>query len=229
MTSRSVPTQVLAFVPSLPAAPCWVTGRSWSDRVGISQSCRGKLLPKGLVASAVSLFDRRGRFFVRPEGPFLRPDLGSGRRRAQLRSRLAAGHRRRRRAAVLTAASTAPGSDGSGPSSGDAAGLAVGFAGDQHGPGDARGLGGLCEHGDLDRPAGEDAALPGGGATGTDAGGAHYGAGAEGQELAQPDVALAADAGVAAFAGAGVFARGQAAPWRQSRARCGTAGRRRQR
>jgi hypothetical protein len=39
-------------------------------------------------------------FFVRPEGPFLRPDLGSRWRRAQLRSRLAAGHRRRRRAAV---------------------------------------------------------------------------------------------------------------------------------
>ncbi len=42
--------------------------------------------------------------------PFLRPDLISARRRAQPRSRLAAGHRRRRRAAVLTAVSTASGS-----------------------------------------------------------------------------------------------------------------------
>ena len=42
--------------------------------------------------------------------PFLRPDLISAWRRAQPRSRLAAGHRRRRRAAVLTAVSTASGS-----------------------------------------------------------------------------------------------------------------------
>jgi len=41
--------------------------------------------------------------------PFLRPDLNSEWRRAQPRSRLAAGHRRRRRAAVLTAGSTASG------------------------------------------------------------------------------------------------------------------------
>jgi hypothetical protein len=40
--------------------------------------------------------------------PFLRPDLVSEWRRAQPRSRLAEGHRRRRREAVLTAASTAP-------------------------------------------------------------------------------------------------------------------------
>src|SRR5215469_1298446 len=54
----------------------------------------------------VSLFDRT---------PFLRPDLRyRNRRRAPPRSRLAAGHRRSRRAAVLTAASTAPCSFGSG-------------------------------------------------------------------------------------------------------------------
>jgi len=41
--------------------------------------------------------------------PFLRPDLRIDGRRAQLPSRLAAGHRRRRRAATLTVASTAPG------------------------------------------------------------------------------------------------------------------------
>jgi hypothetical protein len=33
MTQRDVPTPVLAFVPSLPVAPCWVSGRSGSDRV----------------------------------------------------------------------------------------------------------------------------------------------------------------------------------------------------
>ena len=101
-------------------------------------------------------------------------------------------------------------------------------AGDHHGPGDARDLGGLGEHGDLDRPAGEDAALPEGGAIATGAGGAHHGAGAEGQELAQPGVALAADPGVAAFAGAGVLARGQPAPAAKV-ARYRTAGRRRRR
>jgi len=45
--------------------------------------------------------------FVRPGGPSLRPDLALGERRAQTPSRLAAGHRRRRREAALTALSTA--------------------------------------------------------------------------------------------------------------------------
>jgi transcriptional regulator with XRE-family HTH domain len=45
---------------------------------------------------------------ARPEDCFLRPDRSSGWRRAQPRSRLAAGHRQRRRAAVLPAASTTP-------------------------------------------------------------------------------------------------------------------------
>jgi hypothetical protein len=49
------------------------------------------------------------RFLGSISRPFLRPDLSSRWRRAQLRSRLAEGHRRRRRAAVLTAASTASG------------------------------------------------------------------------------------------------------------------------
>jgi hypothetical protein len=49
-------------------------------------------------------------------GPFLRPGLHNRKRRAQWRSRLAAGHRQRRRAAVLTAASTAQCSIGPGPS-----------------------------------------------------------------------------------------------------------------
>ena len=47
-------------------------------------------------------------------GPFLRPGLHNRKRRAQWRSRLAAGHRQRRRAAVLTAASTAQCSIGPG-------------------------------------------------------------------------------------------------------------------
>ena len=44
------------------------------------------------------------------QAPFLRPDLTLAGRRAQPQSRMAAGHRRRRREASLTAASTAPGS-----------------------------------------------------------------------------------------------------------------------
>src|ERR1700756_2532468 len=50
------------------------------------------------------------QFLCSISGPFLRPDLIFAWRRAQPRSRLAAGHRRRRRAAVLTAVSTASGS-----------------------------------------------------------------------------------------------------------------------
>ena len=48
-----------------------------------------------------------GQFLGSTTGPFLRPDHGFGSRRAQPSSRLAAGHRRRRREAALTAASTA--------------------------------------------------------------------------------------------------------------------------
>ena len=44
--------------------------------------------------------------------------------------------------------------------------LAVARTGGEHGPGDAGGLGGLRQHRDLDRTAGEDAALPRGGAIG---------------------------------------------------------------
>src|SRR5690348_3182321 len=47
-------------------------------------------------------------FLSSTSGPFLRPDLRKTLRRAQRWSRLAGGHRRRRRDAVLTAASTAP-------------------------------------------------------------------------------------------------------------------------
>src|SRR3954453_7824787 len=53
-------------------------------------------------------------FFVRLTGPFLRPGLITPRRRALPRSSMAAGHRRGRGAACLTAASTAPGSDKAG-------------------------------------------------------------------------------------------------------------------
>jgi hypothetical protein len=114
----------------------------------------------------------------------------------------------------------------SGQAAVDPAGGAVGFARDQHGPGDARGLGGLRQHRDprlrwgqaLDRPARQDAALPSGGAVGVGAGIANDGAGAEGQQLAQPQVALAADAGLAALAGAGVLARGSDHTRRRSRA-----------
>ena len=90
--------------------------------------------------------------------------------------------------------------------------LPEGGAGGEHGPGDAGGLGGLRQHRDLDRAAGEDAALPRGGAIGARTGVAHYGAGAERQQLSEPDVALAADAALAALQAARRPARGQAAP-----------------
>ena len=80
-----------------PRKPCGPTGTGQ-----VIGSCR-----RGMPYLVdVSLFGR--------EGPFLRPGLGSLRRRAQPRSRIAAGDRRRRRVASLTAASTAPGSGGSG-------------------------------------------------------------------------------------------------------------------
>ncbi|HZN31832.1 MAG TPA: ABC transporter substrate-binding protein [Xanthobacteraceae bacterium] len=48
------------------------------------------------------------QFLCSTAEPFLRPDLSSSGRRAQPASRLPVGHRRRRRAAALTVASTAP-------------------------------------------------------------------------------------------------------------------------
>ena len=53
---------------------------------------------RGSAAEPIPLFDRAR--------PSLRPDLRPQEQRAQGRSRLAAGHRRRRRAAALTGAST---------------------------------------------------------------------------------------------------------------------------
>ena len=74
-----------------PRKPCGPTGTGQ-----VIGSCR-----RGMPYLVdVSLFGR--------EGPFLRPGLGSLRRRAQPRSRIAAGDRRRRRRS-LTAASKAPG------------------------------------------------------------------------------------------------------------------------
>ena len=59
------------------------------------------------------VFDQDNRCFsVRPQGRFSVPTCRTTLRRAQLRSRLAGGHRRSRRNAVLTAASTARGSIG---------------------------------------------------------------------------------------------------------------------
>jgi hypothetical protein len=54
--------------------------------------------------------------------------------------------------------------------SGHAAGRAVGCAGEQHGPDDARGFGGLRQYRDLDRAARQNAALPGSGAVAMGAG-----------------------------------------------------------
>ena len=64
---------------------------------------------------------------------------------------MAAGHRRRRRAACWTAVSTAPGSDrmGRAGSCGSRCGAAIGFTGNQQGPGDAGIPGGLRQHRDL--------------------------------------------------------------------------------
>ena len=103
----------------------------------------------------VCLFDRE---------PLLRPDLNSERRRAEPRSRLAAGHRRR--AAVLRAASTAPvwGRSGwpscrGGLAGGELARL-VGFALGEDGPGDASELGGDGDRSNIALLASDQALRP---------------------------------------------------------------------
>jgi hypothetical protein len=58
--------------------------------------------PLASVTSRFTVVCGRDCFFVRPQR-FLRPDLRSTEGRAQARSSLAAGHRRRRRGAGLTA------------------------------------------------------------------------------------------------------------------------------
>ncbi len=88
--------------------------------------------------------------------------------------------------------------------------LPVSRAGGEHGPGNAGGLGGLRQHRHLDRTAGEDAALPLGCAIGTRAGAADDRAGPQCQQLSEPDIALAANAALAALQAAGSPARGQA-------------------
>ena len=108
---------------------------------------------------------------------------------------MAAGHRRRRRAACLTAVSTAPGSN----RMGRAVMRRPAWRGGRFHRTPARPM--RCGHSwrpapapRLDRPAGEDAALPGGGAIAARTGMAHQIAGAEGEQLAQTVVALAGDA-----------------------------------
>src|SRR5216683_632944 len=126
MTKRSVAIQVLTILPSLLGAPCGCLA-GWPEGV------------KGVGRAR-----KRGHSFVGPEGPFLRPDPSSAERRAPARS---SRHRRRRRAAGLTARS---GLDGASPALdwlglGGARRLPVSRAGGEHRPGNAGGLGGLCQ------------------------------------------------------------------------------------
>src|SRR5271169_392998 len=87
----------------------------WGHRHGADTTSGHVRTPVGIVTVTFANWFRRwvehgtkSQFLCSIEAPFLRPDLALPWHLAQPRSRLAVGHRRRRRAAVLTAVSTGP-------------------------------------------------------------------------------------------------------------------------
>src|SRR5882724_43234 len=186
MTKRSVAIQVLTMLPSLLGAPCGCLA-GWPEGVNVGGSVEA------------------GSFLCLTGGtiPSSRPELCRASRASAVKPSPSETAR-----SGLDGASTALNWLGLG----SGRRLPVSRAGGEHGPGNAGGLGGLRQHRHLDRTAGEDAALPLGCAIGTRAGAADDRAGPQCQQLSEPDIALAANAALAALQAARSTARGQAAP-----------------